>query len=256
MKRISLPFIGLVACIAAAAASRQSPGPVGRHAIADIPAVLHESAGGTVSLLGVTRSGTDDDEEVRRQSREKLRSNEAGTYISEILLERDSALARWHDRRFEPLKVWVQSAPEITDWSDEYVDAVSSAFRAWDAVELPVRFRVVSDSESAEVHVTWVDHFDAPISGRTRWSRDNNWWIVGGGIVLAVHHQHGEVLDRSAMRAMALHEVGHLLGLDHTTDPGSIMAPRVRVRDLTPMDKATVKLVYEVPAGLYADRRR
>jgi predicted Zn-dependent protease len=57
------------------------------------------------------------------------------------------------------------------------------------------------------------------------------------------------VLDKSAMKAMALHEVGHLLGLDHTTDTGSIMAARVRVRDLTETDKATVKLIYSVPAG-------
>ncbi len=51
------------------------------------------------------------------------------------------------------------------------------------------------------------------------------------------------------MKAMALHEVGHLLGLDHTTDPGMIMAPRVRVRDLTDKDKATIRLLYSVPAG-------
>jgi hypothetical protein len=245
MKRISLPFIGLVACIAATAASRHSSGTLTYRASA-IPAVLHESAGGTVALRATS---ADDDDEARRVARETLRDNEAGTYISEILLERDSALARWHDRPYTPLKVWVQAAPDIPDWSEEYVDAVASAFRAWDSVDLPVRFRVVSDSDEAEVHVTWVDHFDAPISGRTRWSRDNNWWIVGAGITLAVHHQHGEVLDRSAMRAMALHEVGHLLGLDHTADSESIMAPRVRVRDLTPMDKRTVKLVYAVRPG-------
>jgi hypothetical protein len=247
MKRISFPFIGLVACIAATAASRHSTSAATRRPTPAIPAVLHESAGGTVALRAT--GAADDDDEARRLARETLRTNEAGTYISEILLERDSALARWHDRPFTPLKVWVQAAPDIPDWSEEYVDAVASAFRAWDSVELPVRFRVVSDSESAEVHVTWVDHFDAPISGRTRWSRDNNWWIVGAGITLAVHHQHGEVLDRSAMRAMALHEVGHLLGLDHTTDSESIMAPRVRVRDLTPVDKRTVRLVYAVRAG-------
>jgi hypothetical protein len=245
MKRVSLSFIGLVAFIAATASSRQGRGT----SPAAVSPVLNESAGGSVSLRAASGSTHDDEEEVRRQARETLKDNEAGTYISEILLERDSSLARWHNRPSEPLKVWVQSAPEIEDWNAEYVDAVASAFRAWDALALPVRFRVVSDSESADVHVTWIDHFDAPISGRTRWSRDSNWWIVNAGIVLAVHHQHGEVLDQSAMRAMALHEVGHLLGLDHTVDTESIMAPRVRVRDLAPIDKATIKLVYAVPAG-------
>ena len=71
------------------------------------------------------------------------------------------------------------------------------------------------DSADAEVHVTWIDRFKEPISGRTRWSRDDDWWITDANIILAVHHNQGEVLDEDSMRAMALHEIGHLLGLDH-----------------------------------------
>ena len=212
-----------------------------------IPTVRSESAGGTV--LPAFRGSRRDDDESRQIAKARLRDGEAGTYIPEILLERDSALARWHDRPLVPVTVWVQSAPALDDWNGDYVESVASAFRAWDAVELPIRFKVVPDSAAAEVHVTWIDRFDAPISGRTRWSRDDSWWIVNASIVLAVHHQQGEVLDRMAMKAMALHEVGHLLGLDHTTDPGMIMAPRVRVRDLTDKDKATIRLLYSVPAG-------
>src|ERR1051325_2392631 len=249
MKRISLPFIALVACLAITT-SRQAA----RVSLRAVPAIRNESAGGTVSLRALTRTGNDDDEERRAQARAALRAGAADTYISEILLERDSALARWPSRPARPLKVWVQSAAGIQDWSDEYVDAVANAFGTWDSVELPVRFDVVTDSADADVAVAWIEHFDAPSSGRTRWSRDDKWWIVNAGIVLAVHHQHGEVLDRSAMRAMALHEIGHLIGLDHTSDVASIMAPRVRVRDLTPIDKATAKLVYSVPAGPVAEQ--
>jgi hypothetical protein len=243
MKRISRSFIGLIAGVLAMAVTR--PTTVRRWTV--IPIVRNESAGGTV--LPASRSSAGDDDEARQIAKARLREGEVGTYLPEILLERDSALARWHDRPLVPVTVWVQSATQLADWNDDYVESVASAFRAWDAVELPIRFKVVADSAAAEVHVTWIDRFDAPISGRTRWSRDDNWWIVNGSIVLAVHHQQGEVLDKLAMKAMALHEVGHLLGLDHTTDPGMIMAPRVRVRDLTDKDKATIRLLYSVRAG-------
>ena len=247
MKRISIPFIWLIAAVVAMSGARPT-----RTAFRNaIPIVRNESAGGTVILPTMRFGGNDDDEMVRAIARARLRDGEAGTYIPEILLERDSALARWHDRPLQPVTVWVQSASQLDDWNDDYVESVAGAFRSWDAVELPIRFKVVADSAAAEVHVTWIDRFDAPISGRTRWSRDDKWWIVNASILLAVHHQHGEVLDRSAMRAMALHEVGHLLGLDHTSDPGSIMAPRVRVRDLTDKDRASIRLLYSVTPGSF-----
>jgi hypothetical protein len=239
MKRIGIPFIGLVACVGAAACVHHGT----RLDISEIPSVRSESAGGNVSRRVFRR----DDE--KEKARAKVRDQEAGTYIPEILLARDSSLARWRSRPERPVTVWVQSRPDLEDWNDHYLSAVSDAFMAWDAVELPVRFRMVRDSTEAEIHVTWIEKFNEQISGRTRWSRDDNWWIVKADIILAIHHQQGDRLDRSAMKAMALHEVGHLLGLDHTTNVGSIMAPRVRVRDLASVDIATVRVLYSVNAG-------
>jgi predicted Zn-dependent protease len=178
-----------------------------------------------------------------------VRDGEAGTYIGEILGERDSSLARWPDRHGIPLSVWVQPRSSVRDFTTSYVARVREAFEEWDALHLPVHFTFVDDSADAEVHVNWIDHFSEPISGRTRWARDDSWAITDANIVLAVHHNQGDLLDEDAMRAMALHEIGHLLGLDHTTDSLSIMAPRVRVRQLSSADRATVRLLYALPAG-------
>lgn len=188
-------------------------------------------------------------EPVRAAVRRTLAEHSNGTYIAEMLAERDSALARWPDQAGEPLMVWIQPASDIAGWSDRYVDEVRGAFREWDGLKLPVRFTFTSDSVAADVHVTFVDHFDEEISGRTKWARDDHWWITDADIVLAVYHRDGPMLDADAMRAMSLHEIGHLLGLDHTADSTSIMAPKVRVRTLSRADRATVRLLYTLPPG-------
>jgi hypothetical protein len=221
-------------------------------AILPLSASLRASHGRTsVASAGILgrplppRSAAGERAAVRRQ----LASRSRGTYIGEMLAERDSALARWPNRRTEPLVVWVQPASDIEGWSVGYVRGVESAFQQWDSLGLPVRFTFTRDSSAADVHVTFIDHFEEEISGRTKWARDDDWWITDADIVLAVYHREGSILDDEAMHAMSLHEIGHLLGLDHTVDSTSIMAPKVRVRALSRADRATVRLLYTLPPG-------
>ena len=172
-----------------------------------------------------------------------------GTYINEIIAERDSGLARWPERIENPLRIWVQTATTVPGWDPAYPDRVREAFDTWALTGVPIKFTYVRDSADADVIVVWVDRFDAAITGRTLWSRDRNWWITSGNITLALHHTGGEVLDQQAIHAIALHEVGHLLGLDHCADTANIMTPKVRVRQLSDADRATMKLLYSLPPG-------
>jgi hypothetical protein len=188
-------------------------------------------------------------ERVKADVRRRLAERGTGTYIGEMLAERDSALARWPERRDNPITVWIQPTSTILDWAEDYVTSVRDAVSDWDALDLPVRFAFETDSARADVHITFIDQFEEAISGRTKWERDDSWWITDADIVLAVHHRNGPALDDDAMHALALHEVGHLLGLDHTEDATSIMAARVRVRGLSNADRATVRLLYTLPPG-------
>lgn len=236
MKRVFLPLLALLAgatVIGAVRVSGVSP---------------QRASAITATAAGAILNGGGD-ERTRAEVRRQLRRSGAGTYIGEILGERDSSLARWPDRRNDPLEIWIQPTSAVADWVPGYVDQVRSAFEDWNRLDLPVPFVFTTDSADADVHVTWIDHFQQPISGRTKWARDDDWWITDADIVLAVHHNHGEMLDEDAMRAMTLHEIGHLLGLDHTTDPTSIMAAKVRVRELSAADRATVRLLYRLPPG-------
>ncbi|HKS07861.1 MAG TPA: matrixin family metalloprotease [Gemmatimonadaceae bacterium] len=186
---------------------------------------------------------TRDIEAIRRH----LAARESGTFINEHLLARDSSLARWIDRRDNPIRVWIDERSPLA--TPELTGRVRDAFRDWGIAGVPLTFNFIGDSASAEVTVTFIDRFEEVMSGRTMWKRDLNWWIVGGEIVLAMRGANGETLNNEQVHAIALHEVGHLLGLDHTTDPGAIMAPRVSVLTLSQADIATMRLIYEVMPG-------
>ncbi len=181
--------------------------------------------------------------------RETIRQRAEGTYLPEILLQRDSALARWPERISQPLRVWVADGQRLEDWRPAYQERVREAFAEWQELGIPVHFTYVVDSADADIRVHWTDQFAEPISGKTLWARDRSWWIVNATITLALHHNGGEPLDSRAIKAIALHEVGHLLGLDHTRDTGNIMTARVRVRDLSEADRATIRLLYTIPPG-------
>lgn len=188
-------------------------------------------------------------EDERAVARRKIDESASTTYIGEILAERDSAVVRWAERRAMPLTVWIQTRSDVPDFNKVYVEQVRQAFEEWDRLQLPVHFTFVNDSTAADVHVGWVDRFSERISGRTRWTHDDGWTITDANISLAMHHNQGDLLDYDEMYAMALHEIGHLLGLDHTQDTLSIMAPTVRVRELSDADIATVRLIYALPVG-------
>lgn len=179
----------------------------------------------------------------------RLLSGSTGTYIDAVLAARDSVLTRWPDRLLTPVRVWIGDGGALEGWDAAFPALVRDAFDAWTATGIPMRFTFVRDSSDVDVRVRFVPSFADGISGRTVWSRDANSWLVSGDIDLSLRHPRGDAVTRAQLQAIALHEIGHLLGLDHVDDPEHIMAPRVRARTLSDGDIATVRLLYSVPAG-------
>jgi hypothetical protein len=183
------------------------------------------------------------------EMRRRLAPGIDGTYMNALLRARDSALTRWPERTTRPLRVFIREGEALEGWTSDYLPVVRDAFDTWVQAGIPVRFIFVIDSASADVHVRFTSTFSNGISGKTMWSRDAAYWLVSSDIQLAVAHPGGGFVTPPQMRAIALHEVGHLLGLDHAESPDDIMSARVRVRELSETDRATVRLLYTVPAG-------
>jgi hypothetical protein len=196
----------------------------------------------------------------RAETRAVLLSRATGTFIPDILTLSDSTLQRWPDRRATPLRVYVSDAGPGTSGRvrDDFIQAVREAFTIWEEVELPIRFAFVTDSALADVTVSWVTDFRGdPVLGRTKVVRDSKYWIVRADVQLATLKRDASAdLDPTVVRALAIHEIGHGIGLDHATDTTVIMAPKIRARAITLADKATAQLLYSVPPGSIVTRKR
>jgi hypothetical protein len=178
----------------------------------------------------------------------EILSGAPGTYIGRLLTDRDSTIERWPEHSRTPVRVWIDSSSTVGGTQSVFPAAVRAAFAEWAATGIPLRFAYVGAPRDADVRVRWTSHLDHK-TGSTTWRTDRNGWLTSGDITLATHISDGHILDARGMRAIALHEVGHALGLSHSADSRDIMASLVRVDDLSEPDRETIKFLYSLPAG-------
>src|SRR5437867_3309882 len=136
----------------------------------------------------------------------------------------------------------------VANFQPSFLDAVRSAFQRWQEV-VPVRFNLDADSSSAEVRVQWRIQFEGERSGQTDVQWDEDGRLTGGVVTLATFDAKGQPFAPDDARVLALHEIGHLLGLDHSPDPGDIMYAQPKVRELSPRDVRTAALLYDLAPG-------
>jgi hypothetical protein len=186
----------------------------------------------------------------RAELRRRIEVGAPGTYIGDILADRDSLLTRWPDRTIEPVRVWIQRSSTIPDWTPELFGVARAAFDEWAGVGIPVQFMFTVDSTRAHIRVNFADRItDGNRLGVTTHRHDYDGWIVGADILIATHDTAGVVLSRPLLAAIARHEVGHALGLAHSRDRTTIMYPESQTLSITGSDRATLKLLYTLPPG-------
>ena len=189
------------------------------------------------------------DQLARAETRRRLRASAGYTYLSEVVAEsEDSALHRWDDRATRAVRVYLQTGT-AANFQPAFLDAVRSAFDRWAEAGVPVRFDVGADSEHAEVRFRWKVQFDIDRTGQTdlRWEQDGH--IDSGVVTLATFDPKGRPLSSDDVRLVALHEIGHLIGLDHSSDSSDVMFANTRVRDLSPRDIRSALMLYRLAPG-------
>jgi hypothetical protein len=196
-----------------------------------------------------TREPTYSDLLARAEARRRIRQSAGNTYLNDMLAaSRDSMLRRWDDRNTRPVKVWFAST-YAANFQPAFIDAIRSAFNEWTAAGVPVRFDLSGDSSDAEVVFRWKPQFEIERTGQTDLTWDQDGRIQTATVTLATFDPKGRAMDADDIRVVAIHEIGHVLGLDHSPDSTDLMFPTAKVRALSDRDVRTVQLLYQLSPG-------
>ena len=186
-------------------------------------------------------------------NREEIRARVASatdSYMADMLTA-DSEIVRWPDRSERGLRIWVQSVSAVQNWDLRYAQMARDAFAEW-SDGLPARLDFVLDSASSDIQIVWVERFPPEAGqrvGTTKRTNDKSGWLVAAEISIAVHDSAGETIEPSDLAGIVRHEAGHALGLGHSKDPRTKMFPVEMTHDITPADRATLRLLYQLTPG-------
>jgi Matrixin len=243
---------------------RAAPAPEERAAVETVlvappaavpPATSSQGAAMPAAPIGVTTIGNPAREPTyiellaRSETRRRIRNSGSSTYLADMLAaSEDSMLRRWESRGNNPIRVYF--APTYAaNFKPVFLDAIRTAFGEWTNSGVPVRFDFNGDSTNAEVTVRWRIQFEIERTGQTDVTWDENGHIQSAVITLATFDPKGRPMEADDIRVVTSHEVGHLLGLDHSRDSTDIMFPTAKVRAMSERDVRTVLLLYQLSPG-------
>ncbi len=229
------------------------------------------------------------DEEHTLEARHILADIENIGYGPDYLPEMGVKVIHWADPLNQPIRVYVGDGSSVPGWKPEDLALVRDAYAEWQqALENQVHFEFTEDPQDADTIIGWMEKpktadpkevtqedGKGPTDAKQEMrSGECQTEMLGGiltrdDIVLALNNEAGKAYSANSLHNVALHEIGHSLGLigGHSNNPSDVLFPNTRYdgglrKKLSQRDINTVKRLYALkadvssPGGIHLIRYR